>query len=117
MYYGITIANTVLVTLGDLRSEQAATTALTSNNVNHFLYYLASNSNDTIRFHASGMILFIHSNASYLSVAKYRSRASSVYFLSDPKTDNVTFNEYTPVLNAFIFVLCKILRNIMASAA
>ena len=52
-----------------------------------------------------GMILFIHSGASYLSVAKARSRASGVYFLSDFKLYNITFNKYTPVLNGFIFVL------------
>ena len=108
--------NTVLVTLGDLRLEQSAATALTINKVNNLLDYLDSNPNATIRFHTSGMILFIHRDISYLSVAKTRSRASGVYFLSDPKLDNITFNEYTPVLNAFTFVLCKILRNIMASA-
>ena len=117
MYYGININNTVLVTIGNLRSEQAVVTALTINKVNHLLDYLASNPDSTIRFHASGMILFIQSDASYLSVAKSRSRASGVYFLSDPKPDNINFNKYTPVINGFIFVLCKILRNIMESAA
>ena len=59
--------------------------------VQQLLEYLASNPNATIRFHGSGMILFIHSNASYLSVAKARSRASGVFFLSDPKPDALTF--------------------------
>ena len=117
MYYDIAIDNTVLVTLGKLGSEQAAATAMTSNKVNHFLDYLAFNPNATIHFHASGIILFIHSDASYLSVAKSRSRASGVYFLSDPEPDTVTFNKYTTVLNGFIFVLCKLLRKIMESAA
>ena len=59
------------------------------------------------------MILFIHSNALYLSVTKARSRASGVFSLSDPKPDAITFSEYTPILNGFIFIMCKILRNIM----
>ena len=105
LYYGIAIDNTMLVTLGNFRSEQAAATALTRNKLNHLLDYSASNPNATIRFHASDMILFIHSGASYLSVAKARSRASGVYFLSDFKLYNITFNKYTPVLNGFIFVL------------
>ena len=75
LYYGIAIDNTVLVTLGDLRSEQAAATALTKNKFNHLLDYLASNPNATIRFYASGMILFIHRDASYLSV--FQSHKSS----------------------------------------
>ena len=62
------------------------------------------------------MILFIHSDPSYLSVTKARSRASGVFFISDPKPDAITFSEYTPILNGFIFIMCTILRNIMASA-
>ena len=68
LYYGIAIDNTMLVTLGNLGSEQATATALTSNKLNHNSDYSASNPNATIRFHASGMILLIHSDASYLSV-------------------------------------------------
>ena len=63
------------------------------------------------------MILFIHSDASYISVTKARSRASGVFLFSDPKPDAITFSEYTPVHNGFIFIMCKFLRNIMASAA
>ena len=85
--------------------------------VQQFLDYLASNPNAIIRYHASGMILFIHSDASYLSVTKVRSGASGVFFLSDLKPDEITFSEYTPILNGFIFIMCKILRKIMASAA
>ena len=85
--------------------------------VQQLLDYLASNPNAIIRYNASGMILFIHSGASYLSVTKASSRASGVFFLSDPKPDAITFSEYTPILNGFIFIMCKILRNIMASAA
>ena len=85
--------------------------------VQQLLDYLASNPNATIWYHTSGMILFIHSDASYISVTKARSRSSGVFFLSDPKPDAITFSEYTPILNGFIFIMCKILRNIMASAA
>ena len=63
------------------------------------------------------MILFIHGDASYLSVIKARSRVSGVFFLSDTKPDAITFSEYTPILNGLIFIMCKVLSNIMASAA
>ena len=63
------------------------------------------------------MLLLIHSDASYLLVTKARSRSSGVFFLSDPKPDAITFSEYTPILNGFIFIMCKMLRNIMDSAA
>ena len=64
-----------------------------------------------------GMILFIHSDASYLSVKKARSRASGVFYLSDPKPDAIKFSENTPILNGFIFIMWNYLRNIRASAA
>ena len=85
--------------------------------VQKLLDYRASNPNAIIRYHASGMILFIHSDASYISVTKARIRSSGVFFLSDTKPDAITFSEYTPILNGFIFIMCKILCNIMASAA
>ena len=85
--------------------------------VQQLLDYLVSNPNAIIRYHASGMILFIHSDSSYLSVTKERSRSSGVFFLSDYKPDAMIFSAYTPILNGFIFIMCKILRNIMASAA
>ena len=77
--------------------------------------YEEDHPNAAISFHASGMILFIHSDASYLLFTKVRSRASGVFFLSDTKPDEITLCEYTPIPNGFIFIMCKILRNIMAS--
>ena len=85
--------------------------------VQKLLDYLASNPNATIQYNASGMILFIHSDASYLSITEARSRTSGLFSLSDTKSYAITFSEYTPILNGFIFIMCKILRNIMASAA
>ena len=76
--------------------------------VQELLDYLTENPNAIIRYHASGMIVFIHSDASYPSVTKARSSASGVFFLSDPKPDATTFSEYLPILNGFIFIMCKI---------
>ena len=107
LYYDISIDNTVLVALSDIVLEQARATYKTMDEVQQLLNYLTSNPNATIRYHASGMILFIHSDASYLSVTKARSRAIGVFFLSDPKPDAITFSEYTPILNGFIFIMCN----------
>ena len=117
LYYDIAIDNKVLVALRDIGSEQSRATSKTMYEVKQLLGYLASNPNATIRYPASGMILFVHSDASYLSVTKASSRASGVFFLSDPKPDAITFSEYTPILNGLVFIMCKIFRNIMASAA
>ena len=117
LYYDTAIDNTVLVALSDIGSEQYRAAFKTMDELQQLLDYLASNTNATISFHASGLILFIHSDASYLSVTKAKSRSSGVFLLSDPKADVLTFSEYTPIINGFIFIMCKILRNIMASTA
>ena len=117
LYYAIAIDNKILVALSNIGSEQSKATSKTMDEVQQLLDYLASNPNAIIRYHASGMILLIHSDASYLSVTKARIRASGVFFLSDPKPNAITFSNYTPILNGFIFIMYKILRNIMASAS
>ena len=105
MYYDIAIDNTFLVSLSNIGSEQSRATFKTMDEVKQLLDYLASNPNATILFHASGTILFIHSDASFLLVTKARSRDSGVFFLIYPKPDALTFGEYTPILNGFIFIL------------
>ena len=105
LYYAIAIDNTVLVALSDIGSEQSRATSKTMDEVQQLLAYLTSNPNAIIRYHASGMILFINSDASYLSVTKASSRASGVFFLGDPKPDALNFSEYTPILNGFIFIM------------
>ena len=63
MYYDIAMENTVLFALSDIGSEQSRATSKTMDEVQQLLDYLASNSNEKIRYHASGMTLFIHIDA------------------------------------------------------
>ena len=81
------------------------------------LNYLASNPHLEIQYRASGMQLAIHSNASYLSVAQARIRASGVHFLSKgpPDPDNPEY--FVLTTNGILLVVCKIILNIMASEA
>ena len=81
------------------------------------LNYLASNPQAEIQYRASGMKLVIHSDASYLSVAQSRSRASGVHFLSKGPPDPENPEYFVPTTNDILLVLFKIMRNIMASAA
>ena len=54
---------------------------------------------------------------SYLSVSQAKSRASGVHFLVEvpPTTNNLV--DFVPTVNGISLVVCKIMRNIMASAA
>ena len=63
------------------------------------------------------MQLDFHSDASYLSVSKSRSRAGGIHYLSDPPPNPQDPDNYTPLLNGIIHGVCKILCNIMSSVA
>ena len=76
------------------------------------LDYLATNPNATIRYHASKMILNIHSDASYLSEPNAKSRASGRFFLVDLPIDGKPI-----LLNGAIHTLAMILKFVAASAA
>ena len=117
LYYSITIDNTIIPALRDISSEQYKATTNTAKQVDKLLNYLASNPQAEIQYRASGMQLAIHSNASYLSFAQSRSRASGVHFLSKGPPDPDNPEVFLPTNNSILLIVCKIMRNIMASAA
>ena len=73
---------------------------------------MATNPEATIRYHVSNMILNVHSDASFHSASRARSRAGRYYFLGDIPQDNKPIK-----LNGAIYVLCTILKLVAASAA
>ena len=77
------------------------------------LNYCASHPEATVRFTASGMILAVESDASYLSVVKGRSRAAGYFFLSSHPTK--PDGPCQP--NGTVHVLCHIMREVLSSAA
>jgi hypothetical protein len=56
------------------------------------LDYLATHPDATIWYHASDMILHIHSDASYLSVSNARSRLGGLFFLGNKSPEQETLN-------------------------
>ena len=117
LYYGIALDNTIMVDLNDISLEQSKATDNTSKNITKLLNYLATHPEAVIKYHASGTQLYVHSDASYLSVSKAISRAGGIPNLSDPPPNPQDPDNYTPLLNGIIHIVCKILRNIMSSAA
>jgi hypothetical protein len=71
---------------------------------------LATHLDATIRYHASDMIIHIHSDASYLSVSNARSRLGGLFFCGGkpPKEDT---------LNGSILNVTSVIKNVVASAA
>jgi hypothetical protein len=69
LYYARAVDPTVVMPLNDIAMEQTKATEKTQAATNQLLNYLATHPDATIRYHASDMILHIHSDASYLSVS------------------------------------------------
>ena len=63
------------------------------------------------------MILYVHSDASHMSITKARRCAGGIYFLSDAKQKTTDYKTFVPLINGIIHVVCRILRNVMSSAA
>jgi hypothetical protein len=112
LFYARAIDMTFLVGLNTIATEQAAATQKTVKTAKDLLDYAATNSQAKIRYWASDMILQIHSDASYLSEPKSKSRASGHYFLGW-----LPVNGQPIRLNGALFTLCTILKFVAASAA
>ena len=67
LYYSITVNPTMLAALGSTYAQQEKGTEKTYSNNLWLLNYADMHPNSTIRYTASGMVLHIHRNASYLS--------------------------------------------------
>jgi hypothetical protein len=110
LYYARAVDPTVLMPLNDIVTEQTKATGKTQAATNQLLDYLATHTDATIRYHASDMILQIHSDASYLSVSNARSRLGGLFFLGNksPEQDK---------LNGSILNFAAVIKNVVASAA
>ena len=117
LYYSIAVDPTMLVAIGTIASTQANATEDTAKAIVKLLNYAASHPDATIRYHASGMVLYIHSDGSYLSAPKARSRAGGHFFLGHAPINPNKPPATQPPLNGPVHSTCHILRNVMSSAA
>jgi hypothetical protein len=96
--------------LNDIAMEQTKATETKQAAKNQMLDYLATHPDATIRYHASDMILHIHSDASYLSVSNVRSRLGRIFFLGNKSPEQDT-------LNGSILNVAAVIKNVVASVA
>ena len=113
LYYGISVDNTILVALGSIAGQQVKATSSTMAAANILLYYTTTNLIAKIRYHASDMQLYTHSNLSYLSEPKARSQGAGFFLSNRPSNPNLPTSKHTPPLNGALHILCKIIRNFM----
>ena len=75
LYYSIAVDPTMLTALGYITSQQSKGTEKIYANTLWLLNYADTHPNSKIRYTASDIILYIHSDASYLSEPQSRSRS------------------------------------------
>jgi hypothetical protein len=68
--------------------------------INHFLNYAATHPNAKLRYTASQMHLWLHSDASYLNESKARSFNGGFFYLSDKLKLPIKAEDPAPPLNA-----------------
>jgi hypothetical protein len=111
LYYGRAIDGTIMTAISSLASQQATATEDTEAKLTQLLNYCSTHPDATIRYHASDMILNIHSNAGYLNEPEARSRAGGHFFMSSTPKNGVQQH------NGSVLTLSTILRMVVASAA
>jgi hypothetical protein len=112
LFYARAVDNTMHVALGTLAAAQTQGTAQTMDAAVQLLNYAATHPDAAVRFYKSDMILYIHSDASYLSEPKARSRVGGYFYLGN-------YNEPAdnPHPNGPIHVESRIMKNVMAAAS
>jgi hypothetical protein len=112
LYYAHVVDMTVLMALSSIAVEQTKATEKTMGRFTQLLDYFLGQSDATVHFHASDMILNIHADASYLLEEKAHSRACGHFFRGWMPQDGAPIH-----LNGAFHVSTTILRFVVASAA
>jgi hypothetical protein len=110
LYYARGVDPTVLMPLNDIATEQTKVAEKMQAATNQMLDYLATHPDAAIRYHASDMILHIHSDASYHPVSNARSRLGGLFFLGNKSPEQDT-------LNGSILNVASVIKNVVSSAS
>ena len=106
--------------LGTIATQQSKPTESNMRAIVQILNYAALYPNAEVQFKASDMILWIDSDASYLSESKARSTCIGYHFLSDmPRdcTQQPQPHDAEPMHNAPIYVMCNIMKEVLSVAS
>ena len=109
LYYSRAVDPTMLVALNAIATQQASPTERTMDRVRQLMDYASSQEEAVLTYHASDMVLAIHSDAGYLNESKSRSRAGGHFFLSS--------DVQNPPNNGAVLTIAQIIDAVMSSAA
>jgi hypothetical protein len=106
LFLGRAVDSTLLCPISAIASQSSKPTEDRMRQTLQLLDYLATQEDAVISYHASDIVLAVHSNASYLSKPKARSRAGGHFFLSSDKT--------VPPNNGAVLNIAHIIKNFMS---
>ena len=109
LYYGCAVDPTFLVALSTIASRQAHGTNALQVACHQLLDYVATHPNAGIRFHASDMIVAVHTDASYLSKPGGKSRAAGHFYFTNRNDED--FN------NGAVLTLSSIIKHVISLAS
>jgi hypothetical protein len=112
MFYSRAVDPTMFTQVNKMATKLAEPTTDLLDQIRHFLGYAATYPNATKVIKPSGMRYVVHSDASYLSETRARSRAGGVGFLTD-WSDDLT----GPISNAPVEVLSSVIPTVVAAAS
>jgi hypothetical protein len=104
IYYARGVDPALIMPVNVLASELTRATSATADKIIKLLNYCTTHPEATLRYHASGMILNIHSDASYLSKREAKSWAGRVFYMVS-NTDKAN-----RIANGTILALCTLLQ-------
>jgi len=109
LFLARTVDGGLLPAHSSLASQQANPTEKTMVLCKQYLDFMASQEDAVLTYQASNMVLAIHSDVSYLSKPKSRSRAGGHMFMAG--------KDEIPINNGAVFNISQIIRAVMSSAA
>jgi hypothetical protein len=112
LYNARAVDSTLLVPLSTMASQLSTATSTTINAVSHFVDYVSTHPDASIRYYASDMQLKIHSDASYLSEPKAKSRIGGYLYLG-----NKTSPPKKPPSNGPLLCHTTSLKHVVSSVA
>jgi hypothetical protein len=111
LYYARAVDPALIMPVNVLASEQTRATAVTADKIIKLLNYCTTHPEATLRYHASDMILNIHSDASYLSERETKSRAGGFFYMGS------NIDKANRLTNGAILIISTVLKHAMSSAA
>jgi hypothetical protein len=110
LYYSRAVDPTMNAALSSMASQQSKATEQTARDAITFLNYCATHPDAKLRYHSSDLILKVHSDASYLSESKARSRAAGHFYMGYKDNDDDT-------TNGSILATTSIMKSVLSSAS